>query len=911
VTLLAAGALLPGPRARAQTTTDMIEHFFGASNINASAGNGGLSIGISSLGDLAVLTWPSPSFTDQVLHVASNDLDVRQRRQMMLHDSMGATVGLAYVTTDASGPGTGDATGFTWLRDPDWTVTQGYHDPEAAVVTTRYEREDLGLAVRVTDFVLPQRDVWVRHVALTRHAASPVRDATALWYSNLAPTVSRVPQLPMADWAFDAYNDYAALYDDQREAVLHYRPEGRGDITEIGHLLGPPAVDYGAAGDALSQQNPNSAIVGSLLDQLEADAEPGAYLAVGASAPLSGWQVGFDPVDHCALMDPFIDNVLALPESFPNVELPMDPGLLDLLRCEVTLESLRAEHGWVHEAESAWTDARDGRLARSRIAVGRVNEALAVPLTWTSTGADDEASVTFRLAAAATAGDALALLDAARSEPYADQLAATVTWWQDWIRRAALPDTDDERILQVCRRALINLKVGTDRETGAMVASISRQAPYGLDWPRDGAFFNAALDVAGYPEMVEKHQQFYLDTIRTGPEKPEPFINADPPEDPDYPGKNTFPAWSWEMNYYADGLIGGYIRFEIDNTALLVWSMVAHAGYLSDEADRQAYLERIWPTVRNATDLLARWRDPETGLQAAANEDDNLAYTQTLHGAVTVYAGLVSAARAARALADAGDNEALLSALTWETRAWELKQAVLTHLYDEDTGRFREGLEQSMNPEMAKAGPSAWLVWPARMLPFDDERLVFHLRATLEQSLAQLDPATGDGAYLTKVLIAAALALADPALAETGAALDPQDRADVEAGLQAMVDLVATPDTAIMGETFVGVDTDGDGVDDAFSTRVSNPHLWAATLVYLTAMALYNPETFDPHLEVLPPVQEPGAGRDGCGCHAPSGAAASPGSLGGAAAPCALGFLLLLGWLHQRRRRRPRRRGRR
>ena len=31
------------------------------------------------MGDLAVLTWPSPSYTDQVLHVASNALDVRER----------------------------------------------------------------------------------------------------------------------------------------------------------------------------------------------------------------------------------------------------------------------------------------------------------------------------------------------------------------------------------------------------------------------------------------------------------------------------------------------------------------------------------------------------------------------------------------------------------------------------------------------------------------------------------------------------------------------------------------------------------------------------------------------------------------------------------------------------------------
>ena len=81
-----------------------------------------------------------------------------------------------------------------------------------------------------------------------------------------------------------------------------------------------------------------------------------------------------------------------------------------------------------------------------------------------------------------------------------------------------------------------------------------------------------------------------------------------------------------------------------------------------------------------------------------------------------------------------------------------------------------------------------------------------------------------------------------------------------------MVERVATPDTHIMGETFVPIDTDNDGTPDAFSTRVSNPHLWAASLVYLTAMALYNPELFDPHVAVLEPFKEPDSSKSGCGC---------------------------------------------
>jgi hypothetical protein len=838
----------------------MMEHFFGASNINAIAGNGGLSLGISPFGDLAVMTWPSPSYTDQVTHIASNALDVRDGGLMQAHEAMGATIGLVYRTADA--------TEFAWIRGAQWTRVQGYADPDAAVIETRHEHAALGLAVVVTDFVPPQRDVWVRNVEVVRGPGSAVEAVEVIWYSNFAPTVSRVPQLPLADWAYDAYNDFAALYDKGRELVVHFRPSGHGDIDRIGDLIGPPPIDYGVVGEALAAGTVDATAAAALLADLDDFYGPGVYLSVGASLPVAGYQIGYDETPLCAIADTLIDNVVALEQIFPTVSLPLDPEVVETLRCDETLADIIARNGWMHTAADAFADAADGQLGHSPAAAGRVNEALRV----TPAFVDDRAAVTFWVGVADTAADSVETMQSARQAGYANVYATTVEYWRTWIEQARLPDTDDARVLEVCRRALINLKVGTDRDTGAIVASLSRQAPYGQDWPRDGAFFNTALDLAGYTEMVTAHNRFYLDTIRREPAEAELFINNEPPPDPDDPLKDTFPAWSWEMNYYADGMVGGNIRFEIDNTGLAVWSLVAHVGFLPQEA-RQDYLQEIWPVVRNAADLLARWRDPETGLQALANEDDNYAYTQTLHGAVTVYAGLVSAARAARQLGHVAAGE------RYEARAYELKRAVEIHLYDPESGLFKEGLEQAMNPEMAKAGPSGWMVWPAWMFDSADPRVVRQIQTNLETSLARLDPVDGGGAYLTKLLIAAALSQRD----------DAEVWADVERALQAMVNRVVTPDTHVLGEVFVPVDTDGDGVNDAFSTRVSNPHLWAATLIYLTAMALYDPELFDPHLEVLPPLQEPTLKAGGCGCRAalqmhpiPARRVVDTGSVGGA-----------------------------
>jgi len=858
--LALASSLLAGglaPSAHAASSVDLVEHAFGASDVNGVSGNGGLTIGVGRHGDLTVLTWPSPSYTDHLAVVTSNDPEVRSRRSLLGDPAMGSAIGLAWDV--------GDQVAFSWLRDEPWEVTQAWAEPNAPVVATTFVHAAVGLEVVVTDLVPPDRDVWVRRVAVHRAADSAVTGARVVFYANPAPTLSRVPQLPFADWALDPYNDFAALYDAGTEAVVHFRPAGHGDVTELTAILQPPGIDYGAVGEALTEGALDGATASALVARLDDDYGPGVYLAIGSDTPLLGHQVGFDATPLCDVADQLVDNLLALPERFPDVTLPIDPSLANVFRCSRTIEGIRAAQGWSGEARDAWADASAafGELSGANGAAGRANEALTVAVDLDAA----DPAVTFYTGVAATAAGALDLLGGARETGYGALRDATVAEWSAWIGRAHLPSTDDARVLEVCRRALLNLRVGTDADTGAIVASISRQAPYGLDWPRDGAFFNAALDAAGYPEMAEKHARFYLSTMRTEPAEPDPILNAEVPEDPDDPDASTFPAGAWEMNYYADGLVGGNIRFEIDNTALTVWALVDHARYLAEDAAKTAWLEEVWPVVRQATELLVRWRDPETGLHAPANEDDNVIFTQTLHGAATTWLAIDQAAGVAETLGH-GDE-----ATRWRARADELKGAILTHLYDADSGSFDEGLSELQNPGNAAGGATSWMVWPAQLLPFDDERVQRQMRHNLDLADARLDPKNGGAAYVTKILVAAALSLPDE---------DSQAR--VAAGLKAMVDLAATPDTGVFGEVFVGVDSDGDGTADTFSARVSNPHLWAGTLVYLTAMARYDPE------RITDPLAAPKA-EGGGGCS--GGPASSP--------PFALA-LGVLAWLARRRR---------
>jgi hypothetical protein len=821
-------AALPGS-ARADSVVDAIEHYFGASNVHAISGNGRLTIGVSREGDLTVLTWPSPSFTDQLAYLTSNAVEARDLPRLGAEEGMGARVGLV-VSTDG-----GATKEVLWLADaaPDArSIAYSGDDTSVVVVRASYP---VGIEVEQRWVIPPDRDTLEIHVRATRREGSAVTDAWLIAYENFSPTLSRVDQLPVADWALEPKNDYAALWDAARGAVLHFRPDD-GTIDEVVELVLAPRPSWTALSGVLGAAGPTDEDVGALVDAADETFAPGVYLALSTDPAPDGHQVGYDRTPVCAALDALADNLGALPERLPDLgPLPIDPALLDGLRCTVDpLEDVRDDEGWAHDAEDAWQDAQDGELSGSPAAGAQVNAALRAPLVFDAGSGVAEARVL--VGAGATAAEAFAALEGARAEPAEDVLARTEAAAAAYLAPLALPPAEaDPDLVAFCKRVLLNIRVGTDVGTGAIVASITRQPPYGEDWPRDGAFFNAALDVAGRPDLVDRHLRFYVPLQRDEPAEPVPFLNPDGPGTPEDPNDPRYPADAWEMNYYADGRTGGNIRFEVDNTALLVWSFVDHAGWT---ADPTAWLEEVWPTVRRGAELLTRWRDPATGLVWPANEDDSAAFTQGLQGAGTVFLALREAARAAIALGHDDD------AARWLERAGELRTAILTHLYDEAEGFVAAPLVE--NPGSAYGGPAAWIAWPVALLPGDDPRVVAQLQRDLAVMLAHVRGETEGSAYVTKTALAAALTQPD----------GPDREAALEIATRLARD-IAEPDTRQLGEVFLSIDDDGDGRADRFSNRVATPHLWEGALVYLTAMAYYEPARFGWQDDVLPDVTIP------------------------------------------------------
>lgn len=836
--------ILPGLGASAASArVDGIEVAFGASNIEAIAGNGRLTVGVSRDGDVSVLSWPSPSFYDQVHALQANGIGARHLPRMGLHDGMGVFSLVAVEQDDGS-------VDVIRLHDEEVQRQVAYASDDSSVVVTRFTLPERGIVIEQRDVVPPGADVLVRHYLVEREDAAAGGRLWLMAYQNLSPNLSKIPKVPMAGVLLDHKNDFLAAWDEERGSLVHFHPEDTGVVTSILGALRDVERDFGPLGALLASDVLDGDVLDALLTDLDGSYAAGVYAAIGSVPSPDAYQVGEDATDTCAAIDAWIDHAQELPTILPNQELPSDPSLFDEARCRSfdPVEDVRAAEGWLLRPRDALEDALDdGGLEGSRLAGGQVNTALRVPLEMTASADGERGEVTVFLAFGRTHADATALLAAAQEEGAAALEQAAVTDSEAFVRSVRLPEGGSDGLQAFSKRTLLNLRVGTDAATGAIVASVSRQPPYQLDWPRDGAFFNAALDLSGQHDLVTKRLLFYASVMRLENSPPVAVVDTPVPGWPDCDECEDYPAGSWEMNYFADGVVGGNIRLEVDNTALLVWSFAAHAGYLGDE-EREAFLEEVWPTVRRAADFLAYWRDDRSGLVWFANEDDHVRFTQGLQGAVTVFGALKNAARVAKALGHDDKSTA------WAGRASELRAALLEHLHDDELGFLVDPRAEGEEPRVSRGGASSWVAWPARVLPWDDARVV---RALEDGMATQMPKVRGEGvggSYTTKVAVAAALALPDGA----GQAGEMAEILATE---------IASPTTRQLGEVFVNVDEDGDGVTDGRENAVAPPHLWAASLVYLTAMAVHAPELFDPHEDVLPVVVIP---KDevpsSCGC---------------------------------------------
>lgn len=473
------------------------------------------------------------------------------------------------------------------------------------------------------------------------------------------------------------------------------------------------------------------------------------------------------------------------------------------------------------ERRDAFEDASDGPLSGSDSHTGRTTVALASRLSFSA----GEATETVYLVAGEEHRDVAESFETLRGTDSAALRAGKREFYESLIGDAPMPDVEDEAIRALAHRALVTLVSNYDPETGAIVASIATQNPYALDWPRDGAFFNHALHLLGLDEWVEQRNRWYAG-LQAGSGDPQP-------------GQLDIPEGNWSMNYYGDGVVGGPVPYEIDQTAYTVWTLWDHYAMTGDES----YLEAVYPAIRRAGSFFCRHRDADTGLHAPAYEDDNVLRSQTVVGAAPIWLALGAAVKAATVLGRERD------ARRFRARRAELGAGIERHLWNPAEGAYTGGsrlvrvldrLESvpvlgdaiRLSPLVPNTTAQPAIVWPVGFHDGSDPRMASHLEHVWKHITTTFaEPEQGDrkaGMYETTGLIALAQAWRD----------DSERFGAIQRGVEWVAHEHATTDTHVMGEMWM---TRNGGV----VTASSQPHTWAQVLFYYASLEAFPPEGFE------------------------------------------------------------------
>jgi len=379
--------------------------------------------------------------------------------------------------------------------------------------------------------------------------------------------------------------------------------------------------------------------------------------------------------------------------------------------------------------EGTWRDAEDGALSRNAVAQGSIDSvgmlSFRVPASGSSTAV-------FWIAAGESYDVVRELDKLVRERGPASFLARTKDYWRLWANKdESIADHLPVEIARLYKRSTLIIRTQVDNR-GAIIAGNDSDVlrfnrdTYSYLWPRDGALVADALDLAGYGEVTRR---FF-------------FLCGDLMTREGYLLHKYNPDGSLGSSWHAWSTPDGRLELPIqeDETGLPIWALWQHY-----ERDRD--IEFIRPLyrklVRTGADFMATFRELHSKLPAPSF--DLWEERRGIHAFTTaaVWAGLTAARNFAVAF---GQHEL---AKRYAVAAQEIREAALTHLWDEDRGRFVRTvavLPDGMIVKDATIDISLAGIFLFGMLPAADPRVVATMKA-IEQRLTVRTPVGGIARY--------------------------------------------------------------------------------------------------------------------------------------------------------------------
>lgn len=373
--------------------------------------------------------------------------------------------------------------------------------------------------------------------------------------------------------------------------------------------------------------------------------------------------------------------------------------------------------------EGTWRDAEDGELGRNPIEQGSVDSTVAVHC---QVGPLEPTDVTLLLCVGKSLDEVVALEQTVLEETPERLFRNCANYWKSWVNKTSPPLQGlSPAAGDLFRRSLFMMRAHADSNGGILAAADSDIMAFNRDtytyvWPRDGAFISLTLDLAGYSEVSRRFFEFCR-RIQT----PDGYLMHK--YNPDGSVGSSWHPWFRHNELQ--------LPIQEDETALILVALLRHFNVTKDFEFLQSMYESF---IKNAAQFLCDYRDEETGLPLPSYdpwEEHRGIFTYTT---ATTIAGLYAAAQISQMLGHVSHSE------KYQTIADNMKQAMLFHLFDEETQRFVKKINRKGNRTVEidrTPDASIGIVWKLGVLSPDDPRII----STMNQLKDALTVKTGIG----------------------------------------------------------------------------------------------------------------------------------------------------------------------
>lgn len=254
-------------------------------------------------------------------------------------------------------------------------------------------------------------------------------------------------------------------------------------------------------------------------------------------------------------------------------------------------------------------------------------------------------------------------------------IQTTQDYWKAWLATQKLDlNKLNKDVASLYKKSLLILRAHTDNGGGIIASGDSEMILFGKDtygyiWPRDGAYAANALDLAGYSHVSRLFFDFCNNVISAEGY----FYHKYQPD------KSIGSSWHPRILYGKPSL-----AIQQDETALVLVALWNH--YLID-GDLE-FIENVYNSlIKKAASWLLEFRDSQTGLPLPSYD-----LWEMKHGTSTfTAASVVGALNAAKNFANLFGKKA--DAKIYAKAGDEIKEAILTHLWDSDLNYFYKHIE--------------------------------------------------------------------------------------------------------------------------------------------------------------------------------------------------------------------------